>query len=92
MARKVDHAVGACGGAQSCFEYSLSKEWDLFLSTKNTIRTSPAQALLTILARHLPDAQRLTCSRSATVVCPVCTSGAMRAERGWVTAVGDASQ
>ena len=22
---------------QSCFEYALSKEWDLFVSTKNTI-------------------------------------------------------
>jgi len=25
------------GFAKSCFEYSLSKDWDLFLSTKNTI-------------------------------------------------------
>ena len=30
-------------------------------------RTSPAQPLLTILAGHLPDPQRLTCSRTATV-------------------------
>jgi hypothetical protein len=31
--------------------------------------------------------QRLTCSRTATVVCPVCTSRSLRTERGWVTAV-----
>jgi hypothetical protein len=37
----------------------------------HTHRTSPAQALLTILAGHLPDPQRLTCSRTAAVVCMV---------------------
>jgi hypothetical protein len=36
----------------------------------------------------------LTCSRTATscVRCPVCTSGALRTERGWVTAVNGAQQ
>jgi hypothetical protein len=55
-------------------------------------RTSPAQALLTILMRH---AATLTCSRTATscVRCPMCTSGALRTERGvgdgceWLAAV-----
>jgi hypothetical protein len=49
-----------------------------------THRTSPAQALLTILSTHaLPP---------SCVWCPVCTSGAMRAERGWVVAVDGAQQ
>jgi hypothetical protein len=54
-------------------------------------RTSPAQALLTILSGH---AATLTCSRTATscVRCPTCTSGTLRAERGWVTAVDGAPQ
>jgi hypothetical protein len=36
--------------------------------------------------------QRLTCPRTATscVWCPMCTSGALMAERGWVTAVNGA--
>jgi hypothetical protein len=38
--------------------------------------------------------QRLTCSRTATscVWCPMYTSGALRTERGWVTAVDGAPQ
>jgi hypothetical protein len=38
--------------------------------------------------------QRLTCSRTATscVWCPMCTSGVLRTERGWVTAVNGALQ
>jgi hypothetical protein len=47
----------------------------------DTHRTSPAQALLTILTETC-STQRLTCSRTATVVCPVCTIGSLRAERG----------
>jgi hypothetical protein len=54
-------------------------------------RTSRAQALLIILSRH---AATLTCPRTATscVRCPACTSGSLRAERGWVTAVNGAQQ
>jgi hypothetical protein len=39
--------------------------------------------------------QRLTCSRTATVVwvwCPMCTIGSMRTERRWVAAVNGVPQ
>jgi hypothetical protein len=60
-----------------------------------THRTSPAQALLTSLARRSPASPTFDLlSRTATVVrgCPVCTSGSLRAERGWVTGVNGAPQ
>jgi hypothetical protein len=57
----------------------------------HTHRTSPAQALLTILMRHAATSHLLShCHRR--VWCPMCTSGSLRAERGWVTAVNGAPQ
>jgi hypothetical protein len=64
----------------------------------HTHRTSPAQALVTILAGHAQrdgTTQRAELSRTATVLCvgcPVCTSGALRTERGWVTALNGGPQ
>jgi hypothetical protein len=47
----------------------------------------PRPSAVDHLARDM--LQRLTCSRTATscVRCPMCTSGALRTERGWVMAV-----
>jgi hypothetical protein len=59
----------------------------------HTHRTSPAQALLTTLLETCCT-QRLTCSRTATVVCVMSGlhSGVLRTERGWLTAVNGATQ
>jgi hypothetical protein len=67
-------------------------EESLSIFSDYTTTVGPPPALLTIFGRDM--LQRLTCSRTATscVRCPMCTSGALRAERGWVTAVNGAQQ
>jgi hypothetical protein len=93
--RVLEPAVNGCGEAAR--RASSLRTWGL------RARRSPCPSCPTT---HLPCVsrpsavdhldrdmlQRLTCSRTATVVCRVCTSGAMRAERGWVTAVNGAQQ
>ena len=64
---------------QSCFEYSLSKDWDLFLSTKNTIlkkydgmfMVRPARQLAALSVCALPVDPDPSCQADKSAVATV---------------------